>query len=210
MGVRMANEQQIGNQEHLPEVGLQAVVSTIPSDLAVVAPVEIELVHLFDKLRAVKAFVFDVDGVFTNNTIQVTETGELLRTMNVRDGQVVKWAIEAGYYIGVITGGRSEGVKIRLTALGITEYYSGVKDKLPAFQSFLDRTGMLSSDVCYMGDDMPDIPVMRRVIVSSCPADGVPEVLEISDYISPLPGGAGCVRDIIEKVMKIQGKWPEY
>ena len=205
MGVRMANEQQIGNQEHLPEVGLQAVVSTIPSDLTVVAPVEIELVHLFDKLRAVKAFVFDVDGVFTNNTIQVTETGELLRTMNVRDGQVVKWAIEAGYYIGVITGGRSEGVKIRLTALGITEYYSGVKDKLPAFQSFL-----LSSDVCYMGDDMPDIPVMRRVIVSACPADGVPEVLEISDYISPLPGGAGCVRDIIEKVMKIQGKWPEY
>lgn len=206
----MANEQQIGNPEHLPEVGLQAVISLIPADVAVTAPVEIELVHLFDKLRAVKAFVFDVDGVFTNNTIQVTETGELLRTMNVRDGQAVKWAIEAGYYIGVITGGRSEGVKIRLTALGIAEYYSGIKDKLPPFQSFLERTGMLSSDVCYMGDDMPDIPVMRRVIVAACPSDSVPEVIEISDYISPLPGGAGCVRDVIEKVMKIQGKWPEY
>lgn len=210
MGIRMASEQQIGKQEDLPEVGINAVLVSTPSDIVITAPVEIELVHLFDKLRAVKAFVFDVDGVFTNNTIQVTETGELLRTMNVRDGQAVKWAIEAGYMMGVITGGRSEGAKKRLTDLGIAEYYSGVKEKLPAFHSFLERTGMLSSEVCYMGDDMPDLPVMRRVIVSSCPADSVPEVIEISDYISPLPGGAGCVRDIIEKVMKIQGKWPEY
>jgi 3-deoxy-D-manno-octulosonate 8-phosphate phosphatase (KDO 8-P phosphatase) len=210
MGIRMASEQQIGQQEGLPEVGIKAVLVSTPIDIAITAPVEIELVHLFDKLRAVKAFVFDVDGVFTNNTIQVTETGELLRTMNVRDGQSVKWAIEAGYMMGVITGGRSEGTKKRLTDLGIAEYYSGVKEKLPAFHSFLERTGMLSSEVCYMGDDMPDLPVMRRVIVSACPADSVPEVIEISDYISPLPGGAGCVRDIIEKVMKIQGKWPEY
>lgn len=210
MGIRMASEQQIGQPNDLPEVGINAVVGFIPPDLSSIPPVEIELVHLFDKLRAVKGFVFDVDGVFTNNTIQVTETGELLRTMNVRDGQTVKWAIEAGYTIGVITGGRSEGTKKRLTDLGITEYYSGIKEKLPAFHSFLERSGLLSSEVCYMGDDLPDLPVMRRVIVSACPADAVPEVIEISDYISPLPGGAGCVRDIIEKVMKIQGKWPEY
>ena len=206
----MASEQQIGNPDDLPEVGIHAVVGFIPPDLSVTPPVEIELVHLFDKLRAVKAFVFDVDGVFTNNTIQVTETGELLRTMNVRDGQCVKWALEAGYTIAVITGGRSEGTKKRLTDLGITEYYSGIREKLPAFQSFLERSGILSSEICYMGDDMPDLPVMRRVIVSACPSDSVPEVIEICDYVSPLPGGAGCVRDIIEKVMKIQGKWPEY
>jgi 3-deoxy-D-manno-octulosonate 8-phosphate phosphatase (KDO 8-P phosphatase) len=206
----MASEQQIVKKNDLPEVGLDAVVSHIPPDITALQPVEIELVHLFDKLRAVKGFVFDVDGVFTNNNILITEAGELLRTMNVRDGQVVKWALQAGYQICVITGGRSEGTKKRLTGLGITEYYSGVSEKLPVFQAFLENSGLLSSDICYMGDDMPDIPVLRKVIVSACPSDSVPEVIEICDYISPLPGGAGCVRDIIEKVMKLQGKWPEY
>lgn len=206
----MASEQQIIPTDDLPAVGIDAVVSFIPPDLSALPPVEIELVHLFDKLRAVKAFVFDVDGVFTNNTILVTEAGELLRTMNVRDGQAVKWAIQAGFQIAVITGGRSEGTKKRLTDLGIEEYYSGIHHKLPAFQSFLDRSGVLSSEVCYMGDDMPDIPVLRRVIVAACPADSVPEVIEIADYVSHLTGGSGCVRDLIEKVMKIQGKWPEY
>lgn len=206
----MASEQQVSKKGDLPEVGLDAIVSYIPSDVKAIAPVEIELVHLFDKLRAVKGFIFDVDGVFTNNNILITEAGELLRTMNVRDGQVVKWALQAGYDICIITGGRSEGTKKRLTELGITEYYSGVKEKLPVFQSFLERSGLLSSEICYMGDDLPDIPVLRRVIVSACPSDSVPEVMEICDYISPIPGGAGCVRDVIEKVMKIQGKWPEY
>lgn len=206
----MASEQQIGKKNiDLPEVGLDAVVSYIPSDVPSLPHVEIELVHLFDKLRSIKGFVFDVDGVFTNNNILITEAGELLRTMNVRDGQVVKWALRAGYEIAIITGGRSEGTKKRLTDLGITEYYSGVTDKLPVFQSFLERSNLLPSEICYMGDDIPDIPVLRKVIVSACPADSVPEVLEICDYISPIAGGGGCVRDIIEKVMKIQGKWPE-
>lgn len=211
MGLRMESEQQIAKPNNdLPEVGIDAVVSYIPADVLSAPPVEIELVHLFDKLRAVKGFVFDVDGVFTNNTVLITEEGDLLRTMNVRDGQVVKWALQAGYQVGIITGGRSEGTKKRLTALGITEYYSGVAEKLPVFQAFLENTGLLSSDVCYMGDDIPDIPVLRKVIVSACPADAVPEVMEICDYISPIPGGNGCVRDILEKVMKLQGKWPEY
>ena len=205
----MAGEQQIVPKKDLPDVGIDAVVSYIPPDVPSIPPVEIELIHLFDKLRAVKGFIFDVDGVFTDNNILVTEAGELLRTMNVRDGQVVKWALQAGYDICIITGGRSEGVKKRFSDLGVTEYYSGVKEKLPVYQSFLERSNLLSSEICYMGDDIPDIPVLRKVIVSSCPADSVPEVLEICDYISPLKGGAGCVRDIIEKVMKIQGKWPE-
>ncbi len=184
--------------------------------------VEVELVHLFDKIKAVKAFVFDVDGVFTNNDLLVTESGELLRTMNVRDGQAVKWAIRAGFPVAVITGGRSEGAKKRLTDLGVLEYYSGVKDKWVAFQSFLQRTGTLMSEVCYMGDDLPDLPVMRKVGLACCPSDAVPEVLGltrngkeqkmrgVADYISPFPGGKGCVRDIIEKVLKLQNKWPEY
>ena len=173
-------------------------------------PVELELVHLFDKIRAVKAFVFDVDGVFTNNEILVSEAGELLRTMHVRDGQAVKWAIRAGYPIGIITGGRSEGAKKRLTDLGIEEYYSGIHDKWDAFHSFLRRTNTLISEVCYMGDDLPDLPVLRKVVLSCCPADAVPDVLDICDYVSPIRGGRGCVREIIEKVMKLQDKWPEY
>jgi len=169
-----------------------------------------ELVHLFDKLLAVRAFVFDVDGVLTDNSLLVTEAGELLRTMNVRDGQVIKWAIQAGFTIGAITGGRSEGVKKRLTVLGVEEYYSGVADKWPAFQSFMQRTGLPPAEICYMGDDLPDLPVLRRVLLAACPSDAVPEIFSVCDYISPFPGGGGCVRDLLEMVMKAQGKWPVY
>ena len=173
--------------------------------------IKFELEHVFDKMKAVKAFVFDVDGVFTDNGLLITEAGEFLRNMNVRDGQAIKWAVEAGYPIGIITGGTSEGVKKRFTLqLGITEYYSGVKDKAVAFQSFMQRTGILSTEICYMGDDLPDIPPMRKSALACCPADAVHEVRAVSDYISPLPGGAGCVRDVLEKVLKIQGKWPRY
>jgi len=181
----------------------------LPNPLSPV-PVELELVHIFDKLRAVKAFVFDVDGVFTNNEILVSEAGELLRIMNVRDGQAVKWAIRAGYPVGIITGGRSEGAKKRFTDLGVEEYYSGIHEKWEAFQSFLKRTNTLVSEVCYMGDDLPDLPVLRKVGLSCCPADAVPDVIDICDFVSAIPGGRGCVREIIEKVMKLQDKWPEY
>jgi 3-deoxy-D-manno-octulosonate 8-phosphate phosphatase (KDO 8-P phosphatase) len=187
------------------ESGKELISAPPPS-----VPIEVELVHLFDKIKAVKAFVFDVDGVFTNNDLLVTETGELLRIMNVRDGQAIKWAIRAGYPIGLITGGKSEGVKKRFTALGVDEYYSGVEEKWPALQSFMQRTNMLVSEVCYMADDMPDLPLLRKVGLSCCPADAVPEVRGICDYVSPVQGGKGCVRDIIEKVMKLQEKWPEY
>jgi 3-deoxy-D-manno-octulosonate 8-phosphate phosphatase (KDO 8-P phosphatase) len=169
---------------------------------------EVELVHLFDKLKAIRAFVLDVDGVLTDNRILVTEAGELLRSMNVRDGLSLRWAGREGYPVGIITGGRSEGVKKRLTDLGVEEYYSGISDKWPAFQSFLQRTGLNALQVCYMGDDVPDVPVLRRVGLACCPADAIPEVLEVCDYVSPLAGGAGCVREIIEMVMKLQKKWP--
>lgn len=174
------------------------------------SPVQLELVHLFDKIKAVKAFVFDVDGVLTNNDLLVTEAGELLRTMSVRDGQAIKWTIRAGYPIGIITGGKSEGVKKRLSNLGIEEYYSNAEDKMEAFKAFLQRTNTLVSEVCYMGDDLPDLPILRKVVLSCCPQDAVPEVLDICDYVSPVSGGRGCARDIMEKVLKLQEKWPEY
>lgn len=182
----------------------------MPSIADSAARTTVELVHLFDKMKAVRAFVFDVDGVFTDNNILVTEAGELLRSMNVRDGLAVKLAIRAGFPIGIITGGRSEGTKKRLTDLGIDEYYSGIADKWPALQSFMQRKGIAATEICYMGDDLPDLPLMRKVMLSACPADAIPELLSSCDFVSPLPGGAGCVRDLLEKVMKLQGKWPEY
>lgn len=195
------------SQQQITAIGIpQNVVATLQPD----AQVDVELIHVFDKMKSVKAFVFDVDGVLTNNELVVTEAGELLRIMNVRDGQAIRWAVEAGYPVCVITGGRSEGTKKRLTDLGVEEYYSGVKDKLVAFQSFMQRTGVQAMEVCFMGDDLPDLPILRKVSLSCCPADAVPEVKAVSDYIAMLNGGAGCVREIIESVMKLQGKWPKY
>jgi 3-deoxy-D-manno-octulosonate 8-phosphate phosphatase (KDO 8-P phosphatase) len=170
----------------------------------------LEILHFLDKLKHIKAMVLDVDGVLTNNTIQVTEQGELLRTMHVRDGQAIKWAIQAGLQVGIITGGRSEGVKIRLTDLGISAYYSGMADKGPALDSFLHLNGLMANEIAYMGDDLPDLPVMRRVLLAACAADAVPEVVAISDYVSTYRGGEGCVRDLLEKILKLGDKWPRY
>lgn len=217
MGVRMASEQQItpGNLPDqpvaLPPVGIPSVTAGLVVGENNERSIQFELEHVFDKMKAVRAFVFDVDGVFTNNEMLITEAGEHLRSMNVRDGQAIRWALEAGYTIGIITGGVSEGVKKRMTQyLGISEYYSGVKDKMVAFQSFMQRAGVQYTEICYMGDDLPDLPPLRRAALACCPSDAVPEVMAVSDYISPLPGGAGCVRDVMEKVMKLQGKWPRY
>jgi len=190
--------------------GQQPVVFTPPPPSLSSGEHSVELVHLFDKMKAIKVLLFDVDGVFTDNRLHVTEQGELLRIMHVRDGQAVKWAISKGFSVGIITGGQSEGVRKRLTALGIEEYYAAVKDKKEVFQSILNRLQVRADEVCYMGDDLPDLPVLRKVGVSCAPADAVPEVLSVVDFISPLPGGHGCVRDLLERVMKVQDRWVEF
>lgn len=171
---------------------------------------QIELMHVFDLMRATRAFVLDVDGVLTNNDVLVTEAGEFLRTMNVRDGQAIKWAVEKGYQVCIITGGRSEGVIKRLNILGVQQIYTGKHDKLPVFEQFIREFRLSPIEVCYMGDDLPDLPVLRKVGFPTCPYDAVPEVMEVARYVSPLKGGQGCVRDIIEKVMKLRGDWPKY
>lgn len=167
----------------------------------------VELLHLFDKLKAIRAFVLDVDGVMTNNTVHVTENGEQLRTMSIRDGLGLKIALQNGFGVCIITGGRSQGVIKRLAGLGIEQIYSGIDDKWPAFLQFLQAFGLKANEVCYMGDDLPDLQIMRKVGLSACPADAVPEVINIVDYISPFAGGTGSVRDIVEKVLKAQGRW---
>lgn len=169
----------------------------------------VELVHLFDKLKAVKAFILDVDGVMTDNTVHVTESGEQLRIMNIRDGLGLKIALQHGYQVCIITGGRSQGVIKRLSGIGIEHIYSGIEDKWPVYVQFLQAFGLKATEICYMGDDLPDLQILRKVGLSACPADAVPEVINTVDYISPIAGGKGCVRDVVEKVMKVQGKWPK-
>jgi 3-deoxy-D-manno-octulosonate 8-phosphate phosphatase (KDO 8-P phosphatase) len=157
----------------------------------------------------IHTFIFDVDGVLTNNEVLITEKGELLRKMNVRDGMAIKMAIEKGFKIAVITGGRSEGVIKRLEALGIKDIYSGISDKLEAFEEFVTKYELDPLGILYMGDDLPDYPVMRRVGLATCPKNAAPELFPITNYVSPYNGGEGCVRDVIEKVMRLQGNWGE-
>ncbi len=160
-----------------------------------------------ERFRQVQTFFFDVDGVFTNNDLLCTEAGELLRMMNVRDGYALKRAVKAGYQLVIITGGSSMGVVSRLKALGVTDIFSGIQDKLPVLKKYMEENGISPDQCLYMGDDLPDLEVMQWVDFSACPSDAVPEIKAIADYISPLPGGRGCVRDVIEKTMKLAGKW---
>ena len=159
------------------------------------------------KLKSIKAFVLDIDGVLTDATIHVTESGEQLRRFNVRDGYAMQLAVKKGYLICVISGGKSESVILRLKGLGITEVHLGITRKLEVYNKFISQHKLTADNVIYMGDDIPDIPVMRVAGASACPADAVEEVKEVSDYISAKNGGNGCVRDLIEKVLKVQDNW---
>lgn len=161
----------------------------------------------FSQLPSINTFIFDVDGVLTNGQILVTEEGQLLRSMNIKDGYALKLAVEKGYHVCIISGGKSEGVKIRLEKLGIKEVFIGVGDKVKVFEDFITKYNIDLKTIVYMGDDMPDLEVMQKVGIPCCPEDAVPEIKQLSTYISPFKGGEGCVRDIVEKVLKVRGHW---
>ena len=152
-----------------------------------------------EKFSEISTFFFDIDGVFTNNTLLITDQGAFLRSMNVRDGYAVKRAIRAGYQVVVITGGSSPGVQSRLEGLGIEHIYAGKEQKLEVFDRVVVEMDLSPSEILYLGDDLPDYPVMRKVGLPCCPSDAVPEILGLSKYVSPYRGGEGCVRDVIEK-----------
>jgi 3-deoxy-D-manno-octulosonate 8-phosphate phosphatase (KDO 8-P phosphatase) len=162
----------------------------------------------YSKFNKITTFMFDVDGVFTNGDVLVTESGEMLRTMSTRDGQAVRYAVNLGYKVIIITKGLSEGVRKRFEFLTVTAIYDKLKEKTSAYEDALSKYNLTSEEILYMGDDLPDVPLMRRVGLPSCPADATPEVIEVSEYISPFNGGKGCVRDVVEKVMRCQGTWP--
>lgn len=156
----------------------------------------------------IKTLVFDVDGVFTDTRIMISEKGEFLRTMNTRDGYAIKLAKRAGIKMAVITGGTSTGVEKRLKDLGIDFIYSGVMDKKPVLEKIVSEQGWDLETLLYIGDDLPDIPCIMMAGIGACPADAVPEVKAVSDYVSPKNGGDFCVRDLIEQILEHQDKWP--
>lgn len=158
-------------------------------------------------LNHIDTFIFDVDGVLTDGSIQISTNGELLRTMNIKDGYALKTAQMAGFHVCIISGGKNEGVRKRLRDLGITNIFLGVQDKVECLQEFFDIYDIKKENVLYMGDDIPDLYAMRMVGLPCCPQDAVAEIKEISRYVSHRKGGRGCVRDVIEQVMKVQGKW---
>lgn len=160
-----------------------------------------------ERLKDIKAFVFDVDGVFTDGSIYLLPDGSMCRTMNVLDGYAVVKALKNGYKIGVITGGDDPMVRKRLSYLGIHDYYPKSINKMVDFEDFKTKNQLQNSEILSMGDDIPDREMLKSSHISVCPKNSVPEIKSIADYISPIQGGSGAVRDIIEQVMKVQGNW---
>ena len=158
-------------------------------------------------LKNVSAFVFDVDGVMTNGQIMITTEGEMYREMNTRDGFAIKCALERDYKVAIISGGTNEGVRKRLETLGVDKVYLGIHEKDIAFDDFLKTYDIDPEEVLCMGDDIPDLSVLEKVGVATCPQDAVSDVKKIVDYVSHKKGGDGCVREIIEQVMRVQNKW---
>lgn len=158
-------------------------------------------------MHQITTFIFDVDGVLTDGTVTIFPNGELIRSMNTKDGFALKTAVDKGYHVCIISGGTNEAVKMRLEGLGISDIYLGAHNKTDQMKEFLDQNSIDAENVLYMGDDIPDLPVMQNVGLPACPNDAVQEVQNISKYISQKKGGKGCVRDVIEQVLKVQDKW---
>ncbi|WP_420379505.1 KdsC family phosphatase [Gilvibacter sp.] len=159
------------------------------------------------KLEQITTFIFDVDGVLTDGKVLITSDGELLRSMNIKDGYALKRAVDQGFNVAIISGGTNEGVRKRLEGLGITEVFLGAHKKSNFLDDYCHKSGVALSEIAYMGDDMPDIPPLKAVGLASCPQDAIPEVKAVVDYVSHKNGGAGCARDLIEQVLKVHGKW---
>jgi 3-deoxy-D-manno-octulosonate 8-phosphate phosphatase (KDO 8-P phosphatase) len=158
-------------------------------------------------LHQITTFIFDVDGVFTDGSLHITTEGKMHRVMNVKDGYAVKAALDAGFKVCIISGGTDEGVRKRLHTLGVQDVFLGAHDKISFLNDYCAKNNLDLKNILYMGDDIPDYSVLKKVGLATCPQDAVMEVKEISKYISHKKGGKGCVRDVIEQVLKVQGKW---
>lgn len=158
-------------------------------------------------LRKIKALLFDVDGVLSAETITMDAQGTPLRTVNIKDGYALQLAVKCGLHVGIITGASVQAIKVRFEGLGIQEVHLGCANKVAVYEDLLVRLGIRHEEVLYMGDDIPDYPVMRLCGCPCCPADAASEIREASVYVSHLRGGYGCGRDVVEQVLRAQGKW---
>ncbi|QJD98000.1 HAD-IIIA family hydrolase [Mucilaginibacter robiniae] len=162
---------------------------------------------MLNKFRDITTFIFDVDGVLTDGSVYVNDIGEQTRAFNIKDGYALQLAVKCGYNVCAISGSRSKIAMHRLNSLGIKDVYLGCSNKTETFKVYINERGISPMNVMYMGDDIPDLGVMKLVGMPVCPADAAEEIKEVSQYISHISGGKGCARDVVEKVLKIQGKW---
>ncbi|PID94086.1 MAG: 3-deoxy-D-manno-octulosonate 8-phosphate phosphatase [Bacteroidetes bacterium] len=165
------------------------------------------MVNYKEKLKNITTFIFDYDGVLSDGSVIMMPDGDGIRRTNVKDGYALNIAVRSGYRVAIISGGNSRSMRNRLEALKIPDIYLGVSYKLEKFEAYCDMYDLDPEEIIYMGDDLPDYEVMERVGLACCPADAAEEIRQISGYISRYKGGQGCARDIIEQVMRIQGKW---
>lgn len=158
-------------------------------------------------LTKIRAIAFDVDGVLSSSTVGLASNGQPARTVNIKDGYALQLAAKSGLQLAIITGGQSEAIRMRYEKLGIADIYMGVSVKIKTFQAWLDAHRLKADEVAFMGDDIPDYEVMKACGCPCCPADAAPEIKDIATYVSPRLGGDGCVRDVVEQILRAQGKW---
>ena len=158
-------------------------------------------------LKKIKALVFDVDGVLSSETISLHPNGEPMRTVNIKDGYALQLAVKKGLRVAIITGAKTASVRQRYEGLGIQDVYLGCAVKIKTYDEFLAKYELKDEDVLYMGDDIPDYEIMTRVGCPCAPSDAAPEIKSVATYISHIKGGYGCGRDVVEQVLRAQGKW---
>ncbi|RZK49330.1 MAG: HAD-IIIA family hydrolase [Pedobacter sp.] len=162
---------------------------------------------MLDRFKHIHTFIFDVDGVFTDGQVIAHPDGELLRSFNIKDGYALQLAVKKGYHVAIISGSKGLSIEKRFANLGVKDVYLSVGNKVEIMQSYLQQHNLSLEGVLYMGDDIPDLEAMKLVGLPTCPCDAVPEIKAISSYISSETGGKCAVRDVIEKVLKLQGNW---
>jgi len=160
-----------------------------------------------ERLTTIKTIMFDIDGVITDGRVFVMESGEVLRNLNSKDGYALHLAAQKGYRMCVISGGNNIGIKQLLSRTGIPDVFINCHDKLAKYEEYIHEHSLKEEEIMFVGDDLPDHGIMSRVGLAACPNDAAVEIKEISQYVSPKNGGEGCVRDVLEQVMRVQGNW---
>lgn len=160
-------------------------------------------------LKKITTIIFDVDGVLSRAVVSTDADGMPIRTVNIKDGYAIQLAVKKGLHLAIITGGVSQAVDKRYRGLGLKDIFMGSGRKIHKYDELLAQYGIRDDQVLYIGDDVPDIEVMRRVAVACCPQDACDDVKAVAHYISQRAGGEGCVRDVLEQVLRAQGKWME-